>query len=76
MQQNNGSVPPVSYPLTNVQVAPDGMIVTVVFSPTISFSILLDKNTCHEIAKNILLQEKQQLNMLDMARRIQKEKLA
>jgi hypothetical protein len=74
-QQNNGSTQ-MNYPFTNVQIAPNGMLLTIMFSPTISFNVTLDQATCHEIAKNILLQEKQQKDMLDIAQRAMKGKQA
>lgn len=75
--QGNGAPPQdIKYPVTNVQVAPDGILISIIFSPTIKTDVLLDSTTCNQIVKLWVEQKKQQGNMLDVARRIQNERLA
>lgn len=74
---DNGNKPPtLNYPFTNVQIAPDGIMVTVIYSSSINMNIALDARTCEQIVNLWIQQKKQNKNMLDMAHRIQKEKLA
>ena len=63
----------ITYPFTSVQIAPNGLLLTIAFSQTISFNVVLDMPTCHEIAKNIILQEKRDKDTLELARRIQQK---
>lgn len=56
----------VKYPLTNVQVAPDGIVVLVHFSPTVTTSILLDANTCDSIARLWIQQKQAHRNVLHL----------
>lgn len=77
-QNGNGAINPneLKYPLTNVQITPNGIVVSVLYSPTITMNILLESGACDQIVKLWLQQKQQDRNMVDMAQRIQREKLA
>lgn len=76
MSNNNGIPENIQYPFTNVQIAPDGILIQVYFSPTIIHSMVLDSATCDNVVKLWVQQKKQSLDMLEVARHIKQERLA
>jgi len=56
------------YPFTSVQIAPQGMLITIMFSQTIGMNVVLDNNTCNEIVRLWITQRK----MGDQAMRVVK----
>jgi hypothetical protein len=39
------------FPLTNINITPQGMLVSIMLTPTLSFNQLLDENVMNEVVK-------------------------
>jgi hypothetical protein len=76
--KNNNTVAqqPITYPFTNVQIAPNGIVISVVYSPTINMNVVLDDATCDQVVKLWLQQKKQGRDITRAIQHVQKERLA
>jgi hypothetical protein len=64
-----------SYPRTNIQVVPQGAIITVMFAPDLHLTKLLDEQTMNDICKLWMQSRKQLKNDMELAARVMRGSL-
>ena len=63
------------FPMTNLQIVEQGVIVSLVFAPNITMNCLIDPDTMHNLCRQFLEFRKNQVDQLRVIREVNKSKI-